>query len=129
MSILSLGMKLSCPVGPWEYVDKKTPWFFDPSTDQLLQKNGNLWFSKHHIPYQCGRQLFSQAETPCKPPATAFKAMVYMKGQNLVCNVYCSIATPPNATKTSLCDFLFSSTDLSAHWCFTSYKFHQLTAN
>jgi hypothetical protein len=85
-SILARGMRLLQPLGPWTYIEEGWEWYFSPDTNQLLRKDGESWFYRHHQPRRNGRLTFMHIETTCSPPTTLYKASIHGKGNLLVCN-------------------------------------------
>jgi len=90
----------------------------DPQSDQLHQKIGDTWFFHPRLPRRSGRPLYSATGTPCNPPAHYHIAQVYPRGNAITCNGHSSILPSPVPIRKTFREYLFSSTEVWAHWCF-----------
>jgi hypothetical protein len=120
LALLSRGRRLKTPLGPWIRVDRSQPWFLDPQFDRLYQQIGDTWFFHPRLPRQSGRPLYSATGTPCNPPAHYHSAQVYLRGNAIICNGHSPILPSPIPIRKTFREYLFSSTEASAHWCFAN---------
>ncbi len=118
LAILSRGRRLRTPLGQRVRVDHSQTWFLDPQSDQLHQKIGDTWFFHPRLPRRSGRPLYSATGTPCNPPAHYHIAQVYPRGNAITCNGHSSILPSPVPIRKTFREYLFSSTEVWAHWCF-----------
>jgi len=120
LAVLSRGMRLKHPLGEWITDTALDTWYIDPRSDQLHRKLGSVWYLHSRIPRRSGRPMYSSTGTICDLPPVVHKAQVLYRNQYLICNGHCSIQAPVLPNRNSFMEFLFSSTEPSAHWCFES---------
>jgi len=120
LAVLSHDMHLKHPLGEWITDAASDTWYIDPRSDQLHRKLGSVWYFHSRIPRRSGRPMYSSMGTICDLPPVVHKAQVLYQNQYLICNGHCSIQAPVLPNRNSFMEFLFSSTEPSAHWCFES---------
>jgi len=104
-ALLGRGRRLSSPLGEWLKQDNNWPWYLSQDGG-LYRRDSGKWYSYNPVIQRNRLPTFGNCGKLCDAPANLYRAMIYQKGERIVCTGSARIRESPLPKPASFGDAL-----------------------